>query len=76
MNRTEKLIELKDRVADMETNSVTSALFILLDHMVEADISNISYSDGDIGIDITNKTISIVDIEAGTELGSFTLELN
>lgn len=76
MNRTEKLVELKDRVADMETNSVTSALFILLDHMVEADISNISYSDGDIGIDITNKTISIVDIEAGTELGSFTLELN
>ena len=76
MNRTEKLVELKDHVADMETNSVTSALFILLDHMVEADISNISYSDGDIGIDITNKTISIVDIEAGTELGSFTLELN
>lgn len=76
MNNQEKLIELKNRVADMETNSVTSALFILLDHMVEADDSNISYSDGDIGIDITNKTISIVDIEAGTELGSFTLKLN
>lgn len=76
MNNQEKLIELKNRVADMETNSVTSALFILLDHMVEADDSNISYSDGDIGIDITNKTISIVDIEAGIELGSFTLKLN
>jgi hypothetical protein len=76
MNNREKLIELKNRVLDMKTNSVTSALFILLDHMVEADDSNMSYSDGDIGIDITNKTISIVDIEAGKELGSFTLKLN
>lgn len=76
MNNQDKLIELKNRVADMETNSVTSALFILLDHMVEADDGDIAYSDGNIGIDITNKTISIVDIEAGIELGAFTLTLN
>ncbi len=76
MNNQEKLVELKNTILNMETNSVTSALFILLDHMVEADDSNISYSDGNIGIDITNEVISIVDIEAGIELGSFTLELN
>ena len=54
-------------------NSLTNALFILVDHMMEADDGGIHMSFGNTGIVITDTVIEIVDIEASRSLAQFTL---
>jgi hypothetical protein len=62
MTQQEQLVMLKNQLANLETNSITSALFILVDHMIEAGDGNISFSDKDTGINITENGIDIVDL--------------
>lgn len=66
------LNELHDALLDIPGNSLTNALFILVDHMVDAGEDNVFESYGNIGICLNNKVIEIVDIEASRSIAQFT----
>jgi hypothetical protein len=68
-----ELNELHETLLNMRGNSLTDALFILVDHMVEAGDGDISYSDGNIGILVNKNVVEIVDIEAARSIAQFAL---
>ena len=67
------LDELRETLLNMPGDSLSNALFILVDHMVEAGESSITMSDGDIGILVTNEIVEIVDIPNGHSIAEFKL---
>lgn len=71
-----KLEKLRETLLNLRGDSLTDALFIVVDHMVEAGDGNISWSSGNIGIDVTDKSILVCDIDDGTDIAVFTLNLN
>ena len=60
MNKLKKLHEI---LLNAPLSSLTDALFIIVDHMAEAGDGNISDSFDNIGINVTNTSILICDIE-------------
>lgn len=71
-----KFKRLYDILLDLPSTSLTDALFILVDHMSEAGDGNISESFGNIGIDVTNTSILVCDIETGEDIAVFKLNTN
>lgn len=67
-----ELTELRDILLDLPNDSVTSALFILVDHMVDNPDSHYSY--GNLGISVTDSHVELVDIENGTTIAEFTIK--
>ena len=67
------LNELRETLLNMRGNSLTDALFILVDHMVEADEGSACESFGNTGILVSNELVEIVDIEKGRSIAHFGL---
>lgn len=70
------LEKLRETLNNFRGDSFTDALFIVVDHMVEAGEGNISWSSGTIGIDVTAESILVCDIDKGTDIAVFTLNLD
>lgn len=71
-----KLRKLRDTLLDLRDDCLGDALFILIDCMVDAGDGNISDSFDNIGIDVTNNVIDIVDIKNGTSIATLELTIN
>lgn len=64
----DKLKKLHEILLNAPSTSLNDALFIIVDHMAEAGDGNISDSFDNIGIDVTNTSILICDIETGEDI--------
>lgn len=53
----------------------TDALFIIFDTLKDVGDGNISYSDDNLGFNITKNTIEIVDINAGKTIATLTITI-
>ena len=63
-------------LASIDDHDLPPAILTILNYVRDAGDGNISHSWGNIGIDVTKRGISIVDIEAGKELIGLRLEVN
>lgn len=75
MNHHEKLIELREKLSNLPSSSISDAIFIVIDHMTEAEGGNICLSWNDIGISISDESIAIVDIRNDRDLAIIKLEV-
>ena len=70
MNTQEqKLNDLRETLSNLPHHSISSAIFSLIDHMIEcSEYGNTCWSWDNIGFSLTNESLTIVDIENDKDL--------